>query len=126
MHGSCRSRWMVRNHAPCSFRTPETPSRCPQSVVSITMMGDERHEWEGSQLTVVLTVLGIRDPQVFRGKGGGRPQTEPEITHTINEEREQHIAEPSEVTHEAYLTCHCQGFPLGEFCPSNVEILLTY
>jgi hypothetical protein len=43
MHGSCRSRWMVQHHAPCSFRTSETSSRCPQSVVSITMMSDERH-----------------------------------------------------------------------------------
>jgi hypothetical protein len=44
MHGSCRSRWMVQNHAPCSFRTSEKSSRCPQSVVSITIMSDGRYE----------------------------------------------------------------------------------
>jgi hypothetical protein len=35
---------MAQNRAACSFRTSETSSRCPQSVVSITMMSDERHE----------------------------------------------------------------------------------
>jgi hypothetical protein len=63
-------------------------------------------------VTLLIQSELLTEKEVFRGKGGGRPQTEPEITHTINEAREQHPAELSGVTHEAHKTYPCQGLPL--------------
>jgi hypothetical protein len=50
--------------------------------------------------------------KIFGGKGGGRPQTEPEITNAIYQQQGQRIDELSEMTNQAHEMSYRQGFPL--------------
>ena len=70
------------------------------------MPGDQRGGLDDDQCVAPVEPAGEPDQGETGGKGGRRPRTEPEMTHTIDQQDEQWTAELSKVTDQAHKTCH--------------------